>query len=684
MPLVGGIVYGERCPYVLPAGLWIALLLLPAGAYILSRKYHALCRLYGIAVYLFLFAGGWALVGWQMERTAFAFPDAETSSVYRVSLAAKPEIKRSSILFRVSLKGEVRKDTCLRVSPPKTFLFYFPNDSAVSSLKRGDELLVCARLSPPAGNGNPDEFDYARYLRRKGISGTAYVRAGHWRTIGSDGTVSFRQRALDCRERLVAMYRKMGFRGEELAVLSALTVGDKEELDERVIETYSVAGAGHVLALSGLHIGFISALLLFVLSPLWRRWRFLKPFLFLSVILFLWGFAFLTGLSSSVVRAVIMCSFGLFSMLLPAGGRLTLNTLAATAFLMLLCNPAWLFDVGFQLSFSAVAAILLLQPGLYGLLPVKNCLLRKAWGLVTVSVAAQIGTAPLAVLYFSRFPTHFLLTNLWVIPLVSLIVYAAVLLFALTPFPAWQQLFANLVEGLVKVQNMGLRRIEQLPLASVDRIWVDVWDVFLFYLCLLLFCRVRARRTATNVYIALCGLLLGVSYHSYSLMADFPQRGILFYNVRGCPAVHCLADKSCSWLVCADSLPDTAVLERSLASHWNRLRLESPAVITGDCSHPGISVRNHIVFHAGKRICLLHDDRWRGKTSDAPLPIDYLYVSRGYRGGIKELAPLFEVGTVVLDASLSGYYRDKIIDDCIRSGIPYLSLSEKGSVRILL
>lgn len=106
----------------------------------------------------------------------------------------------------------------------------------------------------------------------------------------------------------------------------------------------------------------------------------LKPFLFLSVILLLWGFAFLTGLSSSVVRAVVMCSFGLLSMLIPACRKLTLNTLGVTAFLMLLFNPVWLFDVGFQLSFSAVAAIVLLQPGLYGLLSVKNrlCVRRGA------------------------------------------------------------------------------------------------------------------------------------------------------------------------------------------------------------------------------------------------------------------------------------------------------------------
>lgn len=157
-----------------------------------------------------------------------------------------------------------------------------------------------------------------------------------------------------------------------------------------------------------------------------------------------------------------------------------------------------------------------------------------------------------------------------------------------------------------------------------------------------------------------------------------------FYNVRGCPAVHCLADNSASWLVCADTLPDVTRLERSLSSYWNRLRLERPDVIEGDCLLPEISVRNKTVFYAGKRICLLYDDRWGNKISGVPVFIDYLYVSHGYKGDMQELVSLFEVGTVVIDASLSEYYRERIISDCVRLGIPYLPLSEKGSVHILL
>ena len=233
------------------------------------------------------------------------------------------------------------------------------------------------------------------------------------------------------------LYHRLGFQGDNLAVLSALTVGDKENLSEDMRETYSIAGASHVLALSGLHIGLLSTLFLFFFSFLWKRWAAFKPLGFFLVILFLWAFAFLTGLSSSVVRSVIMFSLLVVSRL-QSEKLLSLNTLAATAFLMLLYNPLWLFDVGFQLSFVAVVSILLIQPKLYSLLSVRRCIPRYVWGLLTVSVAAQIGTAPLVIFYFSRFSTHFLLTNLWVIPMVTLILYSAVLMLILTPFPFLQ------------------------------------------------------------------------------------------------------------------------------------------------------------------------------------------------------------------------------------------------------
>ena len=457
MPLVVGILCGDAFPHVLSAWEYVAGFLL--FLFIIGRYKHT-GWVYGAAVYLFLGGTGCCLMSWQQGKRVFPFSG--KPAVYRVCIREHPEERERSILCRVALLGEVEKDTVTGCPRNHLFLAYFPKDSATATLRRGDELLVSTRLAPPANNGNPDEFDYARYLRRKGYSGTVYVADGHWRKTGHDASRTVSQVALDYRAKVVGLYRSLGFEADELAVLSALTVGDKEELSDDIVETYSVSGASHVLALSGLHIGFLYALLLFVLRPLWRRWRRLKPLLLLLLVLFLVSFAFFTGLSSSVVRSVVMFSLLAFAGLQPEK-PLTLNTLAATAFLMLLCKPVWLFDVGFQLSFSAVAAIVLVQPKLYALWKVDNRFLRYLWGLMTVSMAAQLGTAPLVIFYFSRFSTHFLLTNLWVISMVSLVLYSAVFLLILTPLPFVQHLFARVVEALVHVQNEVLRWIERLP-----------------------------------------------------------------------------------------------------------------------------------------------------------------------------------------------------------------------------
>lgn len=570
MPLVVGILCGDAFPHVLSAWEYVAGFLL--FLFIIGRYRHT-GWVYGAAVYLFLGGTGFCLMSWQQGKTVFPFSG--KPAVYRVCIREHPEERERSILCRVTLLGEVEQDTVTGCPRNHLFLAYFPKDSATATLRRGDELLVSTRLAPPANNGNPDEFDYARYLRRKGYSGTVYVADGHWRKTGHDASRTVSQVALDYRAKVVGLYRSLGFETDELAVLAALTVGDKEELSDDIVETYSVSGASHVLALSGLHIGFLYALLLFVLRPLWRRWRRLKPLLLLLLVFFLVSFAFFTGLSSSVVRSVVMFSLLAFAGLQPEK-PLTLNTLAATAFLMLLCKPVWLFDVGFQLSFSAVAAIVLVQPKLYALWKVDNRFLRYLWGLMTVSMAAQLGTAPLVIFYFSRFSTHFLLTNLWVISMVSLVLYSAVFLLILTPLPFVQHLFARVVEALVHVQNEVLRWIERLPGAAVDDIWLDIWGVLLVYLFLGMTYYGFLRLTVRRICFALLALLAVVSWHSLSIMSNASRQGIAFYSVRGCPVVHCMADNRHSWLACADSLPDMPRLCRALSPHWNRLHLETP------------------------------------------------------------------------------------------------------------
>lgn len=662
--------------------VWICVagFLLLLLTYFLSGKYH-FRWLYGVFAFLCYFVLGAGMAEERLHRTDFSFSD--EVAVYQAVIKENPEVKERSILCRVQLEGKIENELVQREKYDNTVLLYFPKDSAAAELSRGDKLWVHARLAPPVNNGNPDEFDYVRYLIRKGGSATAYVPAGHWRVTGHETSRTFRQVASDYREEVVGLYRRLSFQGNNLAVLSALTVGDKENLSEDIQETYSVAGASHVLALSGLHIGFLYVLLFFLFSLIWRRWIFFKPIGLLFIILLLWAFAFLTGLSSSVVRSVIMFSILAVSCLQPEK-PLTLNILAATAFLMLLYNPLWIFDVGFQLSFVAVASILLIQPKLYKLLSVKRRIPRYIWGLLTVSVAAQIGTAPLVIFYFSRFSTHFLLTNLWVIPMVTLILYSAIFMLILTPFPFLQLCFASVVNALLSAQNYVLRWIEQLPASSIDGLWIGFWGVLLFYLFLLLLFRSFAVRTARSVYLSLCCLFLLVTYHVVSVSSSAPRRSIAFYNVRSCPAVYCLTDKGQSWLACADSLPNIARFHRALAPHWNRQHLSVPQTLTTDYSASGLTFHNHIVSYAGKRICLLHDARWQNMASKHPLLIDYLYISKGYNGHIEDLTSLFRIRTVILDTSLSDYRSNILKDDCYRLSLPCISLRERGALCIYM
>lgn len=459
-PLVVGIYCGDELFFQRQSGRIafgvILLLFLSFGGLIFffNRKHYSGRWLFGSCLLLFCFTLGTGLMNRELRQAESVFPQKETT--YRLIVTEQPQVKEKSVLCRVLLIEQI-DSVSGRLALDHKALLYFTKDSLSEHLRSGDELLVYTKLSPPVNNGNPDEFDYARFLFRRQVAAIGFAYADNWKVISRGTMRSFRQQAMDCRESVLSVYRRLGFRGDDLAVLSALTIGYKEELSEDIRETYSISGASHVLALSGLHIGFLYLLLCFCLRWLPERWRMVVLLRTLLILLSLWAFAFFTGLSASVVRSVVM--FSLFTLAgLSGRTNFSLNTLLIAAFFMLLCRPSWLFDVGFQLSFCAVAAILLIQPCIYRLIPVAGSRIgRYIWGLMSVSIAAQIGTAPLVLLYFSRFSTHFLLTNLLVIPLVSLIMYVAVIMLLLNPLPFLQELAAAALRGLVGALNHCVR-----------------------------------------------------------------------------------------------------------------------------------------------------------------------------------------------------------------------------------
>lgn len=642
-------------------------------------KNYSLRWCFGVSFSALCFAGGWGGITGQLKQTVYDFPEKET--VYRARLTDTPEAKERTLLCKVLLEEQYDSSGVCPIE--RKAILYLQKDSLVAQLKVGDELLVSARIAPPANGGNFDEFDYARYLMRHGISGTGYVASGKWVLQASGFPHSIKHIALFYREKVVNLYRKLGFEGDELAVLSALTVGEKADLSESIRESYSVSGASHILALSGLHIGLLYALFFILLKPLVRRWQSGRYFRSVLLLVLLWSFAFFTGLSPSVVRSVSM-----FSILAIADmfGRqsLSLNTLAATAWIMLLGNPAWLFDIGFQLSFLAVLSILLIQKPVYRLLPVKNRMGKYVWGLMSVSIAAQVGTTPLVMLYFSRFSTHFLLTNLVVIPLITVTLYTAVFMLFLTPLPAVQLVVAGIVRFLLKTLNGFVRWIEQLPYASLDGIWLYPLEVLGIYIFFLLFLYYSKTRRPRILVICLSFLLCLAVYHTVMYGYDRPHSSLVFYNVRSCPVVHCIGEDGRSWLSYADTLSDKHRLRTVAANYWSRHKLQSPIEITTDYQNVDFCRHQQIIFYHGCRICMVTDNRWRNKSVVSPLSIHYMYLCKGYSGRLEELTRLFSPSCILLDASLSENRKQLFREECERLGLHFISLSEEGSVRFLL
>lgn len=340
---------------------------------------------------------------------------------------------------------------------------YLYKDDRSRALRIGDGLRIQSRIRENS-DWRRGTFNYRRYLETHGFTGSTFVSSRKWeRTEISLTNLSRLERTklffLKQRSRLLQRFATHGLSGDRYAVVAAMTLGDKSALTEDIKDVYTVTGASHVLALSGLHLGIIYTLLSLLIVG--KRWRMVSQILLMIGI---WTFVFLVGLSTSVVRSAIMLTtYALLS--LGHRDRMSVNTLAFAAMVILLQNPMSLFDVGFQMSFAAVGSILLLMPLFERLCPqgymLDHPLLKWLWSLIAVSCAAQIGVAPLIAYYFERFSTYFLLTNLIVVPAATLILWLSVIVLV---FPSLAFLLLYIVGKL----NTVLAMIAVIPGASIS------------------------------------------------------------------------------------------------------------------------------------------------------------------------------------------------------------------------
>ena len=392
-------------------------------------------------------------------------------------------LDRDTVLaMHVLSEGEERAKTMryeVAVEGGGKVLLYLQKDSLAMPVM-GDLLLVDTKVSR---GGKLGAFDYGLYLRRQGIAGSCWAYRRNWQVIGHKEIKGIRAMAQRCQYRLHEQYRKTGITGKELGILSALTLGYREELDKDVQRAFSASGAMHVLAVSGLHTGIVWGIVIWILTlgswrkPLyekrWKRWV-----LSGAIITILWGYAFVTGLSPSVMRSALMLTFWELSGLFEKQTS-RWNPILAAAVIILIINPLALWSVSFQLSFAAVASIMLVGKKLQEVVVLRGRLWQYIGGLLIVSVAAQIGTMPLTLYYFGQTSNYFALTNLFVIPLAFVLLLLGISTLAMSwcVVGEWLGVVSKWCTWLLRE---GVEWIERLPY-STTQMYLSEWSVVGLY-----------------------------------------------------------------------------------------------------------------------------------------------------------------------------------------------------------
>lgn len=632
--------------------------------------------LFGAGVSLFMFAAGAYVEHKQHEAMA---PQWESGTrMYEAQLLEVPVHKGTStkVLARVVDIDSVLADGSRKDGD---VYLYFPRSVEGDALEVGDILRFKAEVRPPANAGNPAEFDIENFYYIKGITGSAYVWGDAWEHLGK-GKKTLAMRALSMRERVVGRYRRLGFEGDGLSLLSALTVGEKRDFPQELKENYTAAGASHILALSGLHLGIIYMLLSF-LFPYRGRNRLVVVLRETVVVIALWAFAYVAGLPASVVRAALL--FSLMSL-----GRClrqepsSVSSLAFAAIAMLLFSPHLLFDVSFQLSFSAVFAILLLTPPLQEVLNVAEHgrLYRYVANLLILTLAAQVGTLPFVWYHFGILPLYSLLTNILVVPLAFVLMVLALLLLVTSFFAPLRMLFAAALQFVTSVMNGGASFIASLPGASLALPPIGVAGAVCVALSLAaLLYALMNRRWLQALFVTGCSLVLLVS--GYWLGGKEEQSdGVIVYNNGKNPLLHIVGQGGDNWLLSTVPQLD-AEYEYVSSPYIKREKLSGSLWVDGDYECEAFAFRSGVLEYGGLKIRLLADELWRENIFTEP--VDVLLLCRGFLGPVEELVEVYPASCMLLDASLYKRSRDRILRECAVLGVEAADISMNGALKIV-
>ncbi len=693
LPLITGILLGIYFPFhhwlniVLPVSLFLIIaIIIFIKKLDKAYKYQSF---YGLIIFLFFISAGYSLT---IIKTSH-FHDQHFTKIPEFGLAY------GEIVEPLSYKGNtakavinilaIKNNNQWHSTSGKT-LIYFQKDSSLILLKTGDRIIFEPDFKEIKGPQNPSEFNYKQYLAFHLIYRQSYLKSGKWQKVNNGNDYNLKRIAESWRDKLLSIIEQNNITGNEAAVLSALIVGYKDKLDASVVRAYSSSGAMHVLAVSGLHVGIIYVIIssaFFFLDKIKHG----VIFKTIIVLLFLWAFAFITGLSPSVLRASTMFSFVAIGKAFNRNTNIY-NTLAASAILLLLINPYMITEVGFQLSYLAVIGIVSFQKGFYDLIEVKNKWLDKIWQLTTVSIAAQISTFPLGLLYFHQFPNYFLLSNLVVIPLASLIIHTGILMFVLSPFPLLAKYAALVTDKLLFALNYSVNYFEKLPYSITEGIYITVAETILIYLIITLITLYLTDKHKRYLFASLLCIIVLLSYNAYEKSQQKIQKSFIVYNIPGISAFNFIDGSENILFTDLRLMKDENKLTFHLKNNWIKAGLDKEKVVSVKELYKSINlktlytinntrlfVRQNFISFYNTRIFFLNDKSLLKDIPSKKIDIDFIILSNNTKVKLSEITKYLKFKTIIIDSSNSNYQTDNWLKEAINLGIKVYPVRDKGA-----
>ncbi|MFS4455049.1 ComEC/Rec2 family competence protein [Maribacter sp. 2304DJ31-5] len=481
LALILGILIGHFFQIHLPMALGLTILFLIGLGLVYYFEKKATSVLFGILTLLTTIALGiFIMVRAQPINHTSHYSHLNTQEAAQWELKILETLKPTSFSKRYIASVTKLQDT---LATGKLML-NFPLDTTLSdNLKVDDEIVVHAKIEAIKPPFNPHQFDYRSYMEKLGIYHQMKLnKGGYVKKKRPSSTIL--GMAEKIRGHIIRSLKKYNFGKNELAIIQALLLGQRNDISNDTYTDYKDAGAVHILALSGLHIGILLFFINFLLRPLERLPKGKTLKLIITVFL-LWGFAFIAGLSPSIIRACAMFTFIAYALYLNRPSN-NFNILALSIlFILLFIDPDLLFQVGFQMSYVAVFAIVWIYPLFQKFWFPKNKVIRYFWQLLSVSIAAQLGVLPISLFYFHQFPGLFFISNVLIVPFLGFVLgmgILTILLSLLNYLPDWLVLIFNKIIGIMNTLIQWVAEQEAFIFRSIS---FDSLQLLLSYLLII-------------------------------------------------------------------------------------------------------------------------------------------------------------------------------------------------------